>query len=71
MIDPSDLCEAIWDELRMASLLGDGAERCRGVKGGRRLFVCHNAEVKGGRMLNMQMRGERRRGQGGHHSMSH
>ncbi len=35
------------------------------------LCVGHNAEVKGGRMLNMQMRRERRRGQGGHHSMSH
>lgn len=35
------------------------------------LCVGYNAEVKGGRMLNMQMRRERRRGQGGHHSMSH
>ncbi len=60
----------------MASLLGDGAEQGGGgVKALRvadvSLCVGHNAEVKGGRMLNMQMRRERRRGQGGHHSMSH
>lgn len=34
------------------------------------LCVGHNAEVKEGRMLNMQMRRERRGGQG-NHSMSH